>query len=60
LVIAGRYDFICGVRWAKELNSLVPRAQLVILEKSGHLGQLEEPEAFAQAVIGFVDSTWSP
>ncbi|MEO3807791.1 alpha/beta hydrolase [Sphaerisporangium sp. B11E5] len=53
LVIAGRYDVICGVRWAHELHELIPGSTLLILEKSGHFGHLEEPGAFARAVAGF-------
>ena len=54
LVVAGRFDVICGVRWGKELNSLIPDSRLLILENSGHLGHLEEPELFAEAVTAFV------
>jgi pimeloyl-ACP methyl ester carboxylesterase len=56
-VIAGRYDVICGVRWAEELHSLIPQSRLEILEKSGHFGHLEEPEAFTLAVTDFIDAT---
>ncbi|MET7488913.1 alpha/beta hydrolase [Streptomyces sp. NPDC005538] len=55
LVLVGRHDFICGVRWAEELHRLIPGSQLVILENSGHFGHLEEPAAFARAVTAFVD-----
>jgi pimeloyl-ACP methyl ester carboxylesterase len=54
LVIVGRLDPICGVRWAEELNKLIPGSQLVILPRSGHFGHVEEPEAFAEAVTAFV------
>jgi pimeloyl-ACP methyl ester carboxylesterase len=54
LVIVGRLDPICGVRWAEELNKLIPGSQLVILERSGHFGHVEEPEAFTRAVTAFV------
>jgi proline iminopeptidase len=54
LVIAGRYDVICSVRWAAELHSLIPHSRLEILEKSGHFGHLEEPEAFTRAITDFV------
>ena len=54
LVVAGRYDVICGVRWGEELNKLIPNSRLVVLENSGHLGHLEEPERFAEAVATFV------
>ncbi|MGW3246287.1 alpha/beta fold hydrolase [Streptomyces sp. NPDC001070] len=54
LVVAGRHDVICGVRWAEELHKLIPRSELLILENSGHFGHIEEPGLFAQAVVGFV------
>jgi pimeloyl-ACP methyl ester carboxylesterase len=57
LVIAGSYDIRSGVRWARELHSLVPCARLLILPCSGHFGHVEEPERFAEGVIGFVAAT---
>ncbi|MFF7215207.1 alpha/beta fold hydrolase [Streptomyces sp. NPDC008238] len=54
LVVVGRYDVICGVRWADELHGLIPRSELLVLEDSGHFGHLEEPGRFAEAVVGFV------
>ncbi|TYB61478.1 alpha/beta fold hydrolase [Nonomuraea sp. PA05] len=56
LVIAGRHDVICGPRWAEELAGGIPGAELVMLENSGHLGHVEEPEAFARALTTFVRS----
>ncbi|MEV0999483.1 alpha/beta hydrolase [Nonomuraea sp. NPDC050202] len=57
LVIAGRHDVICGPRWAKELAGGIPGAELVLLENSGHLGHVEEPDAFARAMTAFVAAT---
>ncbi|MEU6515935.1 alpha/beta hydrolase [Streptomyces sp. NPDC046978] len=57
LVVVGRRDVICGVRWAEELHKLIPRSELLILENSGHFGHIEEPADFAQAVAGFVTAT---
>ncbi|MFD1935573.1 MULTISPECIES: alpha/beta fold hydrolase [Nonomuraea] len=57
LVIVGRHDVICGVRWARELDDLLPASDLLILENSGHLGHVEEPELFASAVRQFVTET---
>jgi proline iminopeptidase len=54
LVVVGRHDVICGVRWAEELHRLTPGSELVILENSGHFGHIEEPEAFSRAVTRFV------
>lgn len=55
LVVVGRHDVICGVRWAEELHALIPGSELLILENSGHFGHIEEPEAFSRAVTGFVN-----
>ncbi|WP_446039053.1 alpha/beta fold hydrolase [Streptomyces sp. SID1121] len=57
LVVVGRHDVICGVRWAEELHRLIPESELLILENSGHFGHLEEPAAFAEAVKRFVTAT---
>ena len=54
LVVAGRFDPICGVHWAEELHKLIEDSKLVILESSGHFGHLEEPEVFAREVTAFV------
>ncbi|WP_239063323.1 alpha/beta hydrolase [Streptomyces sp. SID13031] len=56
LVIVGRYDPICGLRWAEELHKLIPGSELAILEHSGHFGHLEEPENFARALERFTRS----
>lgn len=50
LVLTGREDFICGPRWATMLHEGIAGSRLVILENSGHFGQIEEPEAFVDAV----------
>ncbi|MBF6341187.1 alpha/beta hydrolase [Nocardia abscessus] len=56
LVVVGRHDVICGPRWGRELHELIPDSRLVILEHSGHMGHLEEPERFVTAVREFVFS----
>ncbi|MFE9611363.1 alpha/beta fold hydrolase [Streptomyces sp. NPDC006012] len=54
LVIVGRHDVICGPRWSAELHDLIPGSQLVVLENSGHMGHIEEPEQFTAVVRDFV------
>jgi pimeloyl-ACP methyl ester carboxylesterase len=54
LVVVGRHDVICGMRWGLELDELIPDSRLLVLENSGHMGHIEEPEAFAGAVRDFV------
>ncbi|MFF4346203.1 alpha/beta fold hydrolase [Streptomyces sp. NPDC001530] len=54
LILVGRHDVMCGVRWAEEMHKLIPESELVVFEASGHFGHIEEPERFAQAVARFV------
>jgi pimeloyl-ACP methyl ester carboxylesterase len=49
-VIVGAHDFICGPVWARQLAGGIPRAQLTVLEDSGHFGHVEQPAEFAKAV----------
>jgi proline iminopeptidase len=53
LILTGERDFLCGPRWARELHDGISGSQLTILERSGHMAHLEEPEAFSRAVAGF-------
>ncbi|GAA2554477.1 hypothetical protein GCM10010435_26180 [Winogradskya consettensis] len=54
VVITGRYDFICGPVWARMLHECIPGSRLVILGGSGHFGQIEEPQAFDEAVLSLL------
>lgn len=54
LIVVGRFDVICGERWAEELYKLIPGSRLLVLENSGHFGHLEEPDVFAESVEAFV------
>lgn len=54
LVVVGRFDVICGMRWAEELHMLIPSSRLLLLHHSGHFGHLEEPTRFAREVAAFV------
>lgn len=55
LVIAGRHDFLFGPKYAQLTADAIDGATAVILPNSGHLGHLEEPAAFAQAIAAFVN-----
>ena len=55
LVIVGASDFVCSPAMARELASGIPGAEIVVLERSGHFGHVEEPDAFATAVNAFLD-----
>ena len=56
LFILGRKDNYIPVEAAEKMVAEHPEAQVVWLENSGHMGFLEEPEATAQAILGFVQS----
>jgi proline iminopeptidase len=56
LVVAGTHDFICGPRWAETLHTAIPGAKLIELKHSGHLGHLEQPAQFADAVTALISS----
>ncbi|MGC4861705.1 alpha/beta fold hydrolase [Micromonospora sp. DT41] len=51
VVIVGTYDFICGPRWAEQLHDGLKDSRLVLLERSGHFGHIEQPAEFTQAVV---------
>jgi pimeloyl-ACP methyl ester carboxylesterase len=56
LVIVGREDAITPLAVAEKLTSNVRGARLVVLEKAGHLSNLEQPEGFNQVVRAFLAS----
>ena len=50
LVIVGRYDPVCSVRWSMVLHEGIAGSELALFEQSGHFAHIEEPEAFADAI----------
>lgn len=54
LVIAGELDQGTPVAMAQTLADGIPDARLEVLAQASHLGAVEQPQAFAQAVLGFV------
>jgi len=54
LVITGGQDASTPPREGRWLKEQVPRAALVELEEAGHLGNLERPDAFADAIASFL------
>ena len=45
LVAGGRQDALCSVGMQEEIASGIPDANLVIVENSGHLSSMEQPQA---------------
>jgi len=56
LVIVGEQDTLTPPSVAQEYASQIRDAQLVVIQHAGHLSNLEQPEAFVQAVRGFLES----
>ena len=54
LILVGRDDFVCPPSQAKIMHERHPNSQLVIFENSGHFTHVEEPEAFFDAVRGWL------
>ncbi len=54
LVLAGRHDWICPPEFSEEIARLIPRAELRIFEESSHSIRSNEPQAFIDAIKGFI------
>jgi pimeloyl-ACP methyl ester carboxylesterase len=50
LVVVGREDVYTPVAWAEQLNRDIPGSKLVIIEKAGHMPNLERPDVFNYAL----------
>jgi len=57
LILVGRDDFVCPPSQAKIMHERIPNSELVVFEKSGHFAPVEEPEAFFDAVRGWLRRT---
>jgi proline iminopeptidase len=54
LVLAGRHDRVCPVEAAEAMARGIPKGELVVFERSGHMTFVEETDAYLQAVDGFI------
>ena len=54
LVVAGEEDTVYPPKLARELARRIPRAELLIFERTGHLANLEQPERFNRALFDFL------
>lgn len=53
LILHGRHDPI-PLAWAEELARVLPRAQLHVIERSGHVPYVEEPEPLFREIRDFL------
>jgi pimeloyl-ACP methyl ester carboxylesterase len=54
LIVWGREDAIVPLECGTLYHQSITGSHLVVLEECGHYPQLEKPQAFAQAVLGFL------
>ena len=54
LVLCGMADELTPPHLSDEMAGLLPRAELVLLDKIGHLSSLEAPEEVTQAIIRLI------
>jgi len=57
LVIVGKDDPGTPVAMAEDIHQALPGSKLVIIPSAAHLSNLEQPDAFNQALAGFLDKT---
>ncbi len=56
LIIHGAEDQIIPLAEAEKMAEAIPEAELVVIPNAGHLPNLEQPEAYNDAVIDFLES----
>ena len=55
LIIHGAQDQIVPLAEAQAMHEAIPNSRLVVLDKSGHLPNLEQPDEFNDAVFDFLE-----
>src|SRR3989442_279830 len=55
LVIVGKRDFVTSEKFGRMLHEGIHGSRLLILERSGHMGHIEEPAAFSQGIRSFLE-----
>ena len=55
LLLWGRQDIVTPPAVAEEFQRLMPRAELSWIDECGHAPQIEQPDAVAAAIAGFLD-----
>src|SRR5262249_15630706 len=58
LVLVGGHDVLTPPELAQDYAAKIPGAQLVVIPGAGHLTSLEQPQAFLQAVNGFLQTSF--
>jgi pimeloyl-ACP methyl ester carboxylesterase len=54
-VVGGEEDTVTPPDLSRAMQRAIRGAELVILPRAGHLSNLEQPDAFNDALAGFLD-----
>ncbi len=57
LVLWGAADRVATVEYGRSYEAAIGGARFETIEGAGHFPHIEQPQAFARAVLGFIDST---
>jgi pimeloyl-ACP methyl ester carboxylesterase len=55
LIIWGGEDRINPTVYAEDFSKLIAGSKVQVLAKAGHLPMLEQPDAFSEAILGFLN-----
>ncbi|MGB1581444.1 MAG: alpha/beta fold hydrolase, partial [Nevskiales bacterium] len=55
LILWGRYDRLLDVSAVDVMRPLLPQAEVVIMEDTGHVPMIERPALTAQHYMAFID-----
>ena len=58
LVVHGEEDEIIGSEVGRELAAAIPDARFLLVERAGHLANLEQPEVVNEALLDFLAPIW--
>lgn len=58
LVLVGEHDVLIPAQVVQEYATKIPGAQFVVIPHAGHLSNLEQPQAFLQAVDRFLQASF--
>ncbi len=56
LVLGSDEDVVTPLDEVQQMQERIPRSRLVVLQRAGHLSNVETPEPFSQALTDFFDS----
>jgi proline iminopeptidase len=56
LVIVGKKDFVTPEKYSRIIHDAIHDSRLTVLERSGHMGHMEQPVDFAASVTEFLGS----